>query len=441
MIRLRELRVLLVLVAVVLMAGAVALGRETGDYRLWVRLAIAFEVGGGMLVLAAAWAWQNVLVGRVWLLAVAVVGIALRLAVFPATWELSDDAARYHWDGKAIAHGVNPFIHAPDDPTVAWIGVDEVDGRINHPWNRTCYPPLAQGLFTVGYLLSPGNLRGLQWLNLAAEIFAWFILARELERRRRTFAWLLLMIWSPLLVCQGYLPGHLDLLTLPLVALLACAVLARQSGRAGLWLAAACLVKPLPLLILPAIVREFGLRQSLRLLGVFGLVVAASYVPFLQAGPKLFTSTWLMATDWSFNGSVAAGLESLLSIGEAHLAAGILTGLGVLVAAWRGRDFLERALGAYLVFVIFTPTLFPWYVVSALPLLVLRPGPGMGPALLGLGVLVPLADQVVIAHQLRGVWREAAWVRWAQYLPFYGLLAWEIFSNRILPGRRQAPDA
>jgi len=428
---------LLVLTAVVMLAAAAVIGQEVGDFRTWIRLTMALSVVGGGLVLATAWQWRQRTVGRRWLLGVVLLGVAMRLLILPATRELSDDAARYHWDGKAIAHGVNPFLHAPDDPTVAHLWTDAVDERINHPWNRTCYPPVAEGLFTVAYLLSPGSLRGLQGLSLVAEILSWFFLARELARRGRAAGWLLVMIWSPLLIAQGYLPGHLDLLMLPFVALLLSAILAGHPGRTGLWLALACLIKPLPLLFLPALVREFGPRRSFRLLLVGGLVGGLAYIPFWQAGWQLFSSTWLMATDWSFNGSVGALLESVLSKRQAHLVSAILTGAAILLATWRGRDFLARALGAQVAFVVFTPTLFPWYLVSTLPLLVLRPQA----ALLGLGVVAPLSDQVVIAHHLHGIWRESAGVRWAQYLPFYGLLGAEWLSTRNRSQRRRRPDA
>lgn len=417
---------LLSVVGLSLLVGAMAIGREPGEFDQWVWLVIGYQIVGGVLVVAATWAWRAQPLGRAWLLAIALVGISLRLAVLPADRQLSDDAARYHWDGKAVAHAVNPYLFSPDDPGISWLRGDAIDEDINHPWNRTCYPPLAEALFAVSYRLSPGSLRGWQWLCLIAEITGWAVLARELARRRRTWAWLLPLIWSPLLVCQGYLPGHVDLLTLPFVALLLGAVREKKPAQAGIWLACACLVKPLPLIILPAIGREFGLRRSLQLLAVFGLLVLAAYLPFRAAGLGLFTSTWLMATDWSFNGSLAHGLELVLPMTWAHLAAGILAAAGFGIATCRGRDFHARAIGAYLVFVTLTPTLFPWYLVSALPLLVLRPHP----ALLGLTILIPLADQVVIGHQMYGVWREVAWVRWLQYLPFYGLLAWQTCNER-----------
>ena len=425
---------LLVLTAVVLLAGAVLIGQETGPYGNWIWQTIALSVVGGALVLASTWQWRHEDVSRRWLLVVVLFGVVLRLAIIPSTRELSDDAARYHWDGKAIAHGVNPFLHSPDEPAVAHLWTDAIDERINHPWNRTCYPPVAEGLFTVGYLLSPGSLRGLQLLCLMAEILTWFLLAQELARRKRSAAWLLLMVWSPLLVCQGYLPGHLDLLLLPFVALLISATLAKNAARAGLWLALACLIKPLPLLWLPAIARELGLRRTVRLVAVCAIVGILAYLPFWKAGSFLFSSTWLMATDWSFNGSIGAVLESVLTKRQAHLGSGFLTGLGLILTTWRGRDFLGRALAAQVVFVAFTPTLFPWYLVSTLPLLVLRPQA----ALLALVLLIPLSDQVVIAHHLRGVWHESPALRWAQYLPFYGLLVWDRINNRNR--NRQPPD-
>lgn len=420
----------MVMTALALLAAAVAIGREPGDYRQWAWLVMIFQVVGGGLVLAVILAWGNHPLGRRRLTAVIVVGVAMRLLVLPAERELSDDAARYHWDGKAIAHGVNPYMFSPDEPAVAWLWIDSLDDNINHPWNRTCYPPLAEGSFTLGYALTPGSLRGLQLLFLLAEIVTWILLAWELSRRERPPAWLLFLVWSPLVTSQGYLPGHVDMLILPWVMLLIMAVGSGQGARSGLWLALACLVKPLPLLILPAIVREMGPRPSLRLLATFAAVLVAAYLPFLEAGPRLFSSTWLMATDWSFNGSVAAGLGAVLPATSARLLAGLLTLVGMGLSTWLGRDFLSRAIGAFLSFVVFTTTLFPWYVISALPLAVLRPRP----AILGLTILLPLADQVVIGYQTLGIWQEAAWVRWVQYLPFYALLGWELLiSSRNRP--------
>lgn len=410
----------------VLLGGAIAVGRELGDWSGWVTLVITISLIGGPLVLAAAWSWRGRRPGTRWLLGVLLAAVVLRMVLIPATGELSDDAARYHWDGKALAHGINPFLHAPDDPAVAHLWRDAVDDRINHPWNRTCYPPLAQVIFWAGYRLTPGSLVGLKVLGLLGELITWFLLARELDRRGRSRAWLLIIAWSPLLIFQGYLPGHVDLFNVPLVTLLVLATMAGHARRTGLYLALACLVKPLPLLFLPAIMRELGWRRSAAAMAVFAAVMLAGYAPFASAGWRLFQSTWLMATDWSFNGSLGALAEAIWPMRTAHAISMLLTAVGVLLVTWRGRDFLARALAAQVVFVVFTPTLFPWYLIGMYPLLVLRPEP----ALLALGATIPVADQVMIGYRTTGAWQLAWWARLLQDIPFYGLLVWQLMQER-----------
>jgi alpha-1,6-mannosyltransferase len=409
---------LLYLTGFFLLGSAVLVGQDTGTVSQWVGTIMVASVLGGFMVLLTVWTWRNARPGKRWLLFVILAGLGMRLAVMPAGRELSDDAARYHWDGKVLAHGINPFLHAPDNPAVAHLKTQAIDDRINHPWNRTCYPPLAQAVFTAGYLMSPGRLIGLQILFLVAELATWLLLARELSRRKKSAVWLLPAIWGPLIFFQGYLPGHLDLLNLPLVTLFILAVMKKQAGRAGLYLALACLVKPLPLLFMPAAIRELGPRGSMKLgLGLAG-VLAVAYLPFLGAGRDLFGSTWLMATDWSFNGSLGALLEVVFPQRQAHLLSGLMTGLLVMAGAWRGRDFLSRALLAQTAFIAFTFTLFPWYLIGMIPLLVLRPDP----SLLTLCCLAPVSDQVVIGHQLHRTWQPAWWTRPVQYVPFFGLL-------------------
>lgn len=403
-----------------LLTAGCLLGFGDWSYALSVRLAMGAAVLAGVGVWATVWRWRPVPGpgDRRWLVLAVAVGIVTRLVLMPAGFELSDDAARYHWDGKVLAHRINPYLFAPDSPQLAHLRHDAIDARVNHPDSRTCYPPAAQILFAAGYRLAPHSLRGLQAIFLLAELLTWWVLWRGLQHLGRSPAWLLLVVWSPLLIFQGYLPGHVDLLAMPFVALLLVAVLNQRPRRAGIWLAAACLIKPLPLIMVPAIARELGWRRTSQMLLVSALVVLAAYVPFRSAGGDLFASLWLMATDWSFNGSGGAVLELIMPRGAAHLlaAAGIVA--AALVATWRGPDFLGRALGAWLGFVIFTPTLFPWYLMGALPLLVLR----SQPALLALIVTIPLADQVMIAHQSVGVWQEDSWVRMIEYGAFYGTI-------------------
>ena len=404
--------------AAVLGAASIFAGQNEGDFGHWVSVIIAAGVVGGALVILAAWSWRRQPVGRIWLLAIILAALVFRLAVMPASRELSDDAARYHWDGKCLTHGINPFLHAPDAPEVAHLFTDAIDQRINHPWYRTCYPPLAQVLFAAGYRLSPGRLSGFQALCLLAEIATWLLLLAELRRRALPQTNLLLAAWSPLIIFQGYLPGHLDTLSLPLVTALIITATRRRALLCGLSLALASLIKPLPLLYLPALWRGLGRRGGLVLSAVVAAVIVAFYLPFAGAGYRLIESTWLMATDWSFNGSLAYLLEQLLPLRSAHQICGLLLIALILAATWRGTDLLARMLLIQTAFVICTPTLYPWYLIGLVPLLVLRPEP----ALLALITLVPLTDEVVIDYHRSGLWAPALWPRLVLYTVFYGLL-------------------
>jgi len=422
---------LLLMAAAVLLCGAYFAGHDEGPFDLWVRVVIAVEVVAGILVVLAALAWRDQSPDRFWLVMIVVLGVLCRLVAMPATRELSDDAARYHWDGKVLAHGINPFLHSPESHELAHLPRHPVDDKINHPWNRTCYPPVSQILFAGGYLLSPGSLRGFQLLCLLSELAAWLLLARELARRRLPRAWLLLAVWSPLLIFQGYLPGHVDLLYLPWVVLFFTAVSDGRPGRAGLALAVACLIKPLPLLLAPAAMRRLGLRGSVRLGIIVAVVVLVGYLPLLGAGHRLVESTLLMFREWSFNGSLVRLLEAVLPEGYVRPALGAMFFVLLALATWRGRDLPSRMLLAVLAYVVATPVLFPWYLAVAIPLLVLRPDP----ALLALVVTIPLTDEVVVRYWTDGTWQPALWPWVAQYVLFYTLLVisvlrrWGMFTR------------
>ena len=414
-----------------LLTGALFAGFDEGPYHRWLNVVIAVQIGGGALVLLTVWSWRNVRPGRTWLVLVILAGVTFRLAAMPASRDLSDDAYRYHWDGKAVASGINPYLYAPDDDEVAHLHIHAVDDKINHPWYRTCYPPVAELLFAAGYRLSPGRLRGLQLLQLAAELAAWLLLIGALRCRNLPITTLLIAVWSPLVIFQGYLPGHLDVLYLPLLVLLVVLIERGHGRRAGVILGVAALIKPLPLFFLPAAWRELGPRRSLQLVLALAVVVGLFYLPFRSAGLKLFESTWLMAREWSFNGGVAALFEQWWPRQTAHYVSGGLLALMIGLAVWRGRDLLARMLLIQAAFVVCTPTLFPWYLIGMYVLLVLRPDP----ALLALFILIPVADEVLVGYHASGIWNPAGWVKWVEYVPFYTLLlvsawrGWGMFSG------------
>jgi hypothetical protein len=397
---------------------------------VWV--AVGYGMLGAALVALTVWLWREAPLGSRWLLVLLWVGVLARAAALPADRYLSDDAHRYHWDGKVLSHGINPYRHPPDDPALDPLREHTLDTRINHPQHRTVYPPVAQLYFAAGYLLTPGRLLGIQLLALLGEVVAWALLLLELARRRLPRAPLLLASWAPLAVLEGYLPGHVDVLMLPWLTLFVLALARGWAVLAGVALGLSCLVKPWPLIFALVAWRQLGTRRALRLAGAAVATLLLFYLPFLSAGGHLFSSLWLMATRWSNNASLVELLRLGLSPAASRLvAAALLAGLLVAGVHW-GRGLRNQLLLSFTAFVICTPNLFPWYLLPALPLLVLRPDP----ALLTLVALVPLTEVVNIGWQIQRRWDPPSWSPWAVYLPFFGLLileawrGWGMFSRQ-----------
>jgi hypothetical protein len=409
---------LLVLAGAALLGCASVLGLDLVPLVPWTRTAIGGSVLGGALVIATALLWRRARLGPWFVGVVLVLGVVFRLVAIPAQQYLSDDAFRYHWDGKVLWHGINPYRYAPAAPALDHLRTDALDARLMRTDLRTVYPPLAQLFFALGYALSPGRLVGLQGLMLLCEALTWLLLLWEIRRRGLPLAHVLLVAWSPLLIFEGYLPGHADTLMLPFVVFFVIALERRLPLAAGGALALACLIKPHAAVFAPAALRRLGLRRGALFGLAFAGVAGGAYLPFLAPGPTVFSSVGLMARHWAFNGSLAALARFVLSRDATR---GVMVALAIvllLVSTWRGRDNTSRLLLAVATFIVCTPNLFPWYLFLMVPLLALRPDP----SLLLLSVLIPITETVTLGFRLTGVWEQPLWQRVVEYGPFYALL-------------------
>lgn len=409
-----------------LAVAAVILGNVSLPFASWVWLVVGTSIALQGTIGAAVLRGGRAALSSRTVAAILASGVLLRLLLFPAAPYLSDDAFRYHWDGKVQSHGINPYRHAPNDDALASIERDPIDAHINHPELVTVYPPLTQLVFATAYRLTPGSLTGFHALCLLAELAAWIIVIADVRRRGRSVpASLSLLALSPLLVFQGYLPGHTDVLALPLLAALVATVARGWSLRSGVLLGLACLIKPFALLFLPALLASLRGRRLVSLLALVA-TVGAAYVPFASAGENLSSSMLLMARKWSFNGSIADLLDGYVAESRLRWMLAIAMGLVAVAAARVGRSFAARCLIAFTGFVAFTPTLYPWYLTWSVPFLVARPSP----SLILLASLLPLADVVAIDYYTIGVWSRPLWPALVMYLPFFILLGVEGVRRR-----------
>ena len=411
----------LLLVGTTAAVGSLRLG-----FGAWVWLTIVSAVTVGLALSALVLRADPPSWNRRALLLVATAGVIARIALMSADYYLSDDAFRYHWDGKVLAHGLNPYRHAPIAEDVAHLRTDPIDRLINHPDVVTVYPPLAEGAFALGYLLTPGSLHGYNVVCLLSEMLAWILLAIELRRRRRGPLPLVLLVLFPLPIFEGYLPGHTEPLVLPILAALIMTVSRGWVQRTGVVLGLACLIKPLALLFLPAVLTSIRSPQRWRLFPALAATILIPYLPFLGAGDNLTSSMLLMARKWSFNGSIAALLAEWID--DRTLRPILIAGVGLIAIAGArlGRSFAARSLIAFTGLVALTPTLYPWYAIWSLPFLVMH----RDASLILLAALLPVSEVVVIEYYTRGLWLDPLWPRLLIYLPFYGVLLASVAKRR-----------
>ncbi len=383
----------------------------------WVAGYLAAHLGLTGLMLGALWACRRQLLSARWVLAA---GIALRLATVPIDPHTSHDPQRYLWDGHVLLAGHDPWRTPPNDPAVA-----ELRARVptpeEHAQYPTLYPPAALAIFAA--CASAGVHAELAWKLVVtfaslALLFAAWGLCRATGRVDR----LALVALNPLLVLEGGVGAHVDLLA---AALLAVALWLEARGRrrasAGAMGAASALK------LLPAAALWPSLWQGRwRIVLVAALVFALPYGLALGLGLSPLGSLPAFFDLWRFGSplSVLRGPEAL----EAGVAVGVtLLALSAYLA--RRGSASAAMLVALLAPLCASPVVFPWYLVPLVPLLVLVPSR----AVFLWSTTLPFSYEVLTGFERHGAWQPALWA-WA--LPTAALVAgalWDLWRARRAP--------
>ncbi len=382
------------------------------------------------------------------------VAVILRLMALPADPGLSEDVYRYMWDGHVQSRGINPYLHAPADDSLDSIGTD-YRPLINNPELPTIYPPVSQMVFFAA-ALAGGSLVAMKALLLVFDGITILALVAILKARGMAPARVVIYAWSPLAVIEVGWSGHLDSIG---VCLLMLAILAMVKGRP----LAACLAAALSgaaryagwVAVLP-----LGRRARWRALLAVPAVAGICYLPYASAGTGILGSLFVYAEHWRFNdslfGLIASGVDAM---GFSEWIRSVVEGAGWLGSSLRGdaalrlTDPLSIAKGiAVVLFALFalrilgrrwedpareilaltggalllSPTLHPWYLLWVAPLLVLAPRVSW--AWLTWAAMV--FGYPMMAMKLAGA-EPPGWLLWAEYAPFYAMLAVESARRRL----------
>ncbi len=405
--------------------------------------------------------------------------VALRVVSLFSLPLFDDDLYRYIWDGKVTAHGLNPYRHAPQEvvlPPFDQLGDAAADRlaadrqmatldrlnelwfednveralfqQINYPHIPTIYPPLAQVVFAGAYLISPSSTGLITCFKLVFcvfEILAICLVVAILRQLRLNPLFGLIYAWHPLVLKEIAGTGHMESLTVALTLLAFYALLRKQWFPSFLVLALAVGSKLYPLLLLPLFIAwTFRLRGWGSVAGallVFAGGLAALYLPFADAGSRLFGGTAAYARLWEMNAgpfALVQWLISLVTAAGAPTITRVLFGLGMMaltavlaLKTGSAQPQLVRAglfilAGAYLL----SPVQNPWYICWFLPWLCFRPRWWLL-ALSGSALLYyPHLALISTSTHTGGTDDWSGLLLVTAYMPVCGLFVWEIINRK-----------
>ena len=306
----------------------------------------------------------------------AAVGIAvlLRLAWLFAAPYLSDDWARFLWDGTLSGMGQNPYLQLPS----AIADTDsELYDRLNSKEYYTVYPPLLQFVFFAAVKVGGSMAEGILFLRLCillCELGSIWLIYKLLPAARKGFT--VVYALCPLVITEFMDGIHFEAMMLFFILLAAYSWQKQQVWKGAILFAGAIGAKLIPIVLLPLFPFFLGWKKGL-LAGILSVGVAVlTFLPFglVDSWTAMSSSMRLYYQNFEFNGSlyyIARGIYTSyygynqISILGPALAA--FSGLLILIIALVRRPktveaFLATAMLCLAVYQLFATTIHPWYI-------------------------------------------------------------------------------
>ena len=413
-----------------------------------------------MLYLAlmfVSWKFVQLEKNNFWFLAGA--AVIFRLIFLAALPNLSQDFYRFIWDGGLLIAGWDPYLYLPEDLIAE--GAAPFDYAIElvggmgalSAGNYTNYPPLNQLLFALAGVLGGKSILGsvitLRLIIIAADIGIIYFGKKILEHLNLPVHRIFWFILNPLVIIE--LTGNLHFEGVMLFFLLwsIYLLLNRRWIFSAFTFAASILIKLMPLIFLPLMIRYFlrNKDQELgiwRLLGfnlIVGVIIIAGFLPFLSGAfyENFAASMALWFQKFEFNagfyyiirwiGYQEKGYNIIETAGKALPIVVILL-LGIL-AFFRKDNSLKELITTLLfgitIYFLFSTTIHPWYLATPLLLSVFTRFKYM----LVWSVVVMLSYSTYSNPEFQ----ENLWLIALEYLLVFGYVIYEFLNFRKVETR------
>lgn len=372
--------------------------------------------------------------------------LLFRVALLFSLPTLSNDFYRFIWDGRLLAHGINPFAHTPQfymqNGLPPFLSVDLFEHLSSiSQIHYTVYPPVSQYIFGISAAIGGSNILAniavMKTIMVLFEIGTFWMIKKLLEHFNLPLKYLLIYALNPLIILE--ITGNLHFEGVMIFFLLAgfWLFLKNRLLLGSLFFMLAINTKLIPLLLLPYLVFSLGWKQSAKLIAIVGFGTIFLHIPFLSGNFFIHfgDSLALYFQSFEFNASLYylvrwAGYQ-LTGYNIIHTAAPVLAGLSTLiivVVSWKKRESSLKNLpavyiAAVTVYYLFSTTVHPWYITSLIAFVPLA------------GVLFPIVWSALIPLTYitysNPAYTENLWLVAAEYFIVFAAIGYDFYRKRL----------
>ena len=331
---------------------------------------------------------------RKWILVFLLGGI-IRIGLLLATPALSDDYARFLWDGELVKMGQNPYLETPNDFLESQAervdrSMENLFELLNSPDYFSVYPPSNQFIFWLTANIAQGNywngIVGLRLILILFEFGLFFLLLATVRALGIPIQKLALYWLNPLVILELTVNLHFE--GLVLFFLISSLLLMRKKSMllSGASWGMAIGVKLLPLMLIPSLISMKKSKKSI------GFWFGAGVICLVTFGPLLIDSSWINFSQslklyqgkFEFNASIyyllreiGFWIQGYNTIATLTKILSIVTLSLIIWISWKRKlesiqELSQLWLSIFLIYLLFQPVVHPWYIIPALGLSILN---------------------------------------------------------------------
>ncbi|MDP2413104.1 hypothetical protein [Daejeonella sp.] len=361
-------------------------------------------------------------------------GILFRFCLIFSIPALSDDFYRFVWDGRIQQLGINPFDFTPaqfikqhSDPLL-----HKIFPYLNSPDYYSVYPQICQSIFKIASGIGGDSLyRTIVILKSAiflSELGTIFLLKALLSARKNAQSLQLIYVLNPLVIIE--LSGNIHFEAFMILFILMAVWLINHQkyiSSAGA-LSLAIQAKLLPLIFIPLLFRQIGLKKTINY-AIVCLIITAVLSLALLNNTERFShfseSLSLYYGKFEFNGSFYLLFRSFGQWFLAYNPIAVLSKMmialalsGMIWVYFRKLELLNGLFWLLTIYLAFSAIIHPWYLT---PLVALSAFIRLRFALIW-SALIPLSYYTYS----KTPYSENYWFTGIEYLFVIGFLIWEL---------------